>query len=56
MAAKNPETPEVSKGTEVVTRTDMEIVDNTDVVVVEDVAVEAEEVEILNGLVQVNYK
>lgn len=53
MATKNAETP---KGTEVVTRTDMEIVDNTDVTVAPEAPVETEEVEILNGLVQVNYK
>jgi len=44
------------KDTEVVTRTDMEIVDNTDIQVTEEVSVETEEVEILNGLVQINYK
>ena len=44
------------KVTEVVTRKDMEIVDNTDVKVEAPAPVETEVVEILNGLVQVNYK
>lgn len=52
MATKNAETP---KGTEVVTRTDMEIVDNTDVTVVEEKPVETESFELLGGLTQVNY-
>jgi hypothetical protein len=45
--------PEADKGTEVVTN--MEIVDNTDVVVVEEKAVETESYELLGGLTQVNY-
>ncbi|EQB10416.1 hypothetical protein [Novosphingobium lindaniclasticum] len=55
MATKTPpaETP---KGTEVLSNDTMQIVDNTDVQVVEEAPVETEEVEILGGLVQINYK
>ena len=50
MTQKTKEAPK----TEAVTN--MEYVDNTDVVVVETATVETEEVEILNGLTQVNYR
>jgi hypothetical protein len=53
MATKNAETPKPA--TEAVSN-DTYIVDNTDIVEQEVVTVETEEVEILGGLVQVNYK
>lgn len=55
MATKSaPEAPRAS--TEAVSNNSFEIIDNTDIVETEVVHVESEEVEILNGLVQVNYK
>lgn len=56
-AAETAAAPEAPKsGLEVVSNNKFEIVDNTNETPVEEKPVETESYELLNGLVQVNYK